>query len=902
MVPQLNKIIFSLLVTILLISPVELTPMQRARVQIKTQVSRLHTIRTLQEQQLYRGTRLNARLKPLQSTPKRHMQGAGAAAAQAGKTLWGYVVGAAAALAAKLTSNKNQESKKKAEDDSNGGTPPSDAILYGPDSAETNIIADTIATTASIPFDLGFITVNKSGKVDFHNPFAEWSPSERREIQKIINILKKLRLEHGNLGDIATNAHVPDFIKASMNTRVMKQVIILYQKIEGKSESSTTATTSVFSFTYDQAALDTIAAINARGEALVASCLFFDPKTKTISYVEPKRSAETVEIKRIAAEEEITGAVPKAPQRRDRLYQTTETISTSEEREYELKRQLHWDTLRLLGETLRKPDVLKDGQFALDHATNLSELCGTDNDKAVLFKAVMRDNSYPHKFHGYYINEDLGNDFNWRTYIHRTYHLEQIKRALRYHRIMRKEGSWQSSVEVEECEQLAENLKQYHPNGIYERKELIKLSYKQPAISSEYTIFNVYQSGNEPQQPKDGQRALDNGIRILIKNPSNNVVSLDIAFGLEDGRLAIFERPGTHSYNYFPKYFGYFIDENIQDLGAYTLWGFKRDPEVIAQRNQRIEELKKLLKEKHAKELKEHKEQEAKRKSYENGLYELSPTALKPIPKPAPGHTSFNLPLPQFETGVSKLPKDGQKALDNAITLSPMRKFGIEDKFLVDFRRHAVGDPDKFHGYLIEDIDQLDDAAIQGLHRYTIINRYTKEVLRKAGEPLWHVPADGFGTLERLIDEDIAWYVEERRKYSQKKAKTDGDSDHNSNNNTGGPKDPKDNKDKGKRISIAALWAKFLDTLKGPERTAEIKKKLKEMARKYRWKKNEALSRKNNRTIYTDPKTKINYSEDILHGTFEKFDSRGKHQGEFYIDLTPVERSLDRSRGHDIQV
>ena len=116
-----------------------------------------------------------------------------------------------------------------------------------------------------------------------------------------------------------------------------------------------------------------------------------------------------------------------------------------------------------------------------------------------------------------------------------------------------------------------------------------------------------------------------------------------------------------------------------------------------------------------------------------------------------------------------------------------------------------------------------------------------------------------------------------------------------------GPGDNKDNKDNKENRSEAAIWAEVLRRLEPREKVATIKKKLKEVAQKYSWPKNEPLSRKNNRTVYTD-KDGYHYSEDLLHGAYEKLDRRGKHLGQYNIDLELKPNSIDPSGGHDILV
>ena len=67
------------------------------------------------------------------------------------------------------------------------------------------------------------------------------------------------------------------------------------------------------------------------------------------------------------------------------------------------------------------------------------------------------------------------------------------------------------------------------------------------------------------------------------------------------------------------------------------------------------------------------------------------------------------------------------------------------------------------------------------------------------------------------------------------------------------------------------------------------------------WTGSKNVSRKNNRDVYTDPKSKDLYSVDTQHGRFEHCNKRGKHLGEVDFDLKPT-KGPDNSGGHDLIV
>lgn len=86
------------------------------------------------------------------------------------------------------------------------------------------------------------------------------------------------------------------------------------------------------------------------------------------------------------------------------------------------------------------------------------------------------------------------------------------------------------------------------------------------------------------------------------------------------------------------------------------------------------------------------------------------------------------------------------------------------------------------------------------------------------------------------------------------------------------------------------------------ERIAVIRVKLTEVAQAKGWKKENGLTEMNKRIIYKDPSTGGYWAFDTQHGRFEKLDKKGRHQGEYDIDLKFIEGSIDDSGGHDIKL
>ncbi|WP_025842206.1 colicin E3/pyocin S6 family cytotoxin, partial [Asaia platycodi] len=99
----------------------------------------------------------------------------------------------------------------------------------------------------------------------------------------------------------------------------------------------------------------------------------------------------------------------------------------------------------------------------------------------------------------------------------------------------------------------------------------------------------------------------------------------------------------------------------------------------------------------------------------------------------------------------------------------------------------------------------------------------------------------------------------------------------------------------------AEAFEKSLSNLSASERVAIVKNQAKNIAQEYGWKKDNKLSRINNRDIYQTEDGEI-YSVDTQHGRLEKINPRnGNHLGEFNFNLDPTGK-IDRSGGHDIKV
>lgn len=85
------------------------------------------------------------------------------------------------------------------------------------------------------------------------------------------------------------------------------------------------------------------------------------------------------------------------------------------------------------------------------------------------------------------------------------------------------------------------------------------------------------------------------------------------------------------------------------------------------------------------------------------------------------------------------------------------------------------------------------------------------------------------------------------------------------------------------------------------ERVALIREVASEIAKKNNWKKDTNISRKNNRDVYYDPKSKQYYAVDTQHGTFEVVNRRGKHQQEVDFNLNQT-KGEDKSGRHNLIV
>lgn len=90
-----------------------------------------------------------------------------------------------------------------------------------------------------------------------------------------------------------------------------------------------------------------------------------------------------------------------------------------------------------------------------------------------------------------------------------------------------------------------------------------------------------------------------------------------------------------------------------------------------------------------------------------------------------------------------------------------------------------------------------------------------------------------------------------------------------------------------------------LSKLPPGERVAEIKGTLTAKAKEYGWNKDRNITKKNSRDVFKDRDNNL-WAIDSLHGRYEKCNPRGKHQGEFRLNLEFVDDSIDKSGGHDL--
>lgn len=98
----------------------------------------------------------------------------------------------------------------------------------------------------------------------------------------------------------------------------------------------------------------------------------------------------------------------------------------------------------------------------------------------------------------------------------------------------------------------------------------------------------------------------------------------------------------------------------------------------------------------------------------------------------------------------------------------------------------------------------------------------------------------------------------------------------------------------------AAEFEKRISKMTPEERIVAVEGKMGKVARRNDWKKNDRLSRMNRRTIYTDAAAGYHYSVDTQHGRLERLDRRGRHLGEFDIDLNQT-KEADTSGRHNIR-
>ncbi len=88
--------------------------------------------------------------------------------------------------------------------------------------------------------------------------------------------------------------------------------------------------------------------------------------------------------------------------------------------------------------------------------------------------------------------------------------------------------------------------------------------------------------------------------------------------------------------------------------------------------------------------------------------------------------------------------------------------------------------------------------------------------------------------------------------------------------------------------------------LKTGERIAKYKEAAATVAEKNTWTQNKNLSKRFNRTIYSD-KSGQHYSLDTQHGRFEVYDKKGQHLGEIDFEGT-VKKQADPSGRHNLKI
>ncbi|WP_434605098.1 hypothetical protein [Pseudomonas sp. R1-7] len=100
----------------------------------------------------------------------------------------------------------------------------------------------------------------------------------------------------------------------------------------------------------------------------------------------------------------------------------------------------------------------------------------------------------------------------------------------------------------------------------------------------------------------------------------------------------------------------------------------------------------------------------------------------------------------------------------------------------------------------------------------------------------------------------------------------------------------------------AADFEKSLVNLPYDERVAVVKSRGRELAQALGWKKDNRLTRINDRDVYTNGDGFL-YALDTQHGRLEQVHGKtGQHIGEYYFDLVAVPNSKDTSGGHDLRV
>ena len=97
----------------------------------------------------------------------------------------------------------------------------------------------------------------------------------------------------------------------------------------------------------------------------------------------------------------------------------------------------------------------------------------------------------------------------------------------------------------------------------------------------------------------------------------------------------------------------------------------------------------------------------------------------------------------------------------------------------------------------------------------------------------------------------------------------------------------------------AAEWEARLAKIAPNEKYVAASGKLKKVAEKNGWEKDNKLTKKNNRTVYRDPEIGKIYAFDTQHGRFEVLDKNGNHIDEVDIDGKAMGKK-DKSGGHNI--